>query len=109
MGTNMLGKGGGADISEYVTWVAQDNRRFEYSTDEDRAEAVRQKLPFSRDKEEGPPLAWVIMWRGTYSNSYGDVIPDSLKAWGYIFWDANRLVKSGAKDSLLRVWTPTWP
>jgi len=38
----------------------------------------------------GPPLAWVLMWHGRYSNLYGEYIPDLLRGWGYVMWDQRR-------------------
>ncbi len=56
--------------------------------------------PFSGDKEDGPPVAWAIIWRGIYSNWYGRMIPYSLQKWGYVFWDVKRIVKTGGKQRL---------
>jgi hypothetical protein len=37
-----------------------------------------------------PPFAWILMWRGKYSNLYGEYIPDLLRGWGYVMWDERR-------------------
>ena len=81
-------------IEDTLSYITQDARRRSHPSDRDLAEGV-EKLPFPGDNEDGPPLAWVITWRGKYSNTYGEDIPNSLKAWGYGFWDGKRLVKSG--------------
>lgn len=95
-------------INTVIMRLTQESRRETYPNDDhDKLETARQKLPFAGDKEDAPPLAWVILWKGTYSNTYGDLIPDSLHAWGYIFWDVQRLVRSGGKQRLLRAWD-TW-
>lgn len=57
-------------------------------------------MPFEGDKENLPPLAWVTLWKGTYSNPFGSYIPDSFRDWGYVMWDAGRLVNSGAIATL---------
>jgi hypothetical protein len=59
-------------------------------------------LPFSGDKEDGPPSAWVVIWQGTYGNIYDEVLPSSVKAWGYVFWDAQRLDESEAMQEVQR-------
>lgn len=87
-------------VERALSWRRQD-----HPSDDDQAEAVLRKLPFPGDKAEGgPPLVWVMMWKRTYINCYGDLIPGGLKAWGYVFWDARRTVRSGGKDALFPVW-----
>jgi hypothetical protein len=49
-----------------------------------------------------PPLAWTLIWKGTYSNMYGDYLPLDIRLWGYVMWDASRLETEGGKDLLLR-------
>jgi hypothetical protein len=66
-------------IEPILDWTSQDMRRREHPSEEDRAEARRERLPFLGDAEDGPPLAWVIVWRGRYSNEYGSVIDRRLK------------------------------
>jgi hypothetical protein len=87
-------------IEPILDWTSQDMRRREHPSEEDRAEARRERLPFLGDAEDGPPLAWVIVWRGRYSNEYGSVIDRRLKTWGYVFWDCRRLNESGGKKQL---------
>ncbi|KAK4034323.1 hypothetical protein C8A01DRAFT_49262 [Parachaetomium inaequale] len=100
----------GHPISEQLRYSTQDMRRFYHPSEGDRAEAARERMPFLGDGEDGPPLAWVIIWRGTYSNTYGGVIPSSLRGWGYVFWDARRLAGRGGemKRELRRAWENEW-
>ncbi|KAG8165663.1 hypothetical protein KVR01_004215 [Diaporthe batatas] len=58
----------------------------------------------SFDTKLGPPFGWCLMWRGTYSNRYGDDIPDKLRHWGYVFWDRERVIGSTARRLLLHTW-----
>jgi hypothetical protein len=63
----------------------------------------------SFDTKPRPPFSWCLMWKGTYSNRYGDDIPDELRQWGYIFWDRERVIGSKARELLLRTWrTQHW-
>lgn len=52
----------------------------------------------------GPPFCWCLMWKGSYSNRYGDDVPEELRNWGYIFWDRERVVGSKARELLLHIW-----
>lgn len=62
----------------------------------DQKEKNGDALPFCGDGEpDAPPFAWTELWGGQYSSLYGPVIPFSLWRWGYVFWDADRLQKSG--------------
>lgn len=98
----------GEAIDNCLRWATQYRRRSAQLSEADRREASWEKLPFSEDKEDGPPLAWVEIWTGTFSNSYGDVIPPPMHDWGYVFWDKRRLVQSGGKRELKRMWTDLW-
>ncbi|KAI1840396.1 hypothetical protein JX266_013404 [Neoarthrinium moseri] len=55
-----------------------------------------------------PPLAWTIIWRGTYSNLFGHYVDDDLRCWGYIMWDAKTLGRTGATKVLARQWQKRW-
>lgn len=92
----------GGDYELVLGNTSQDMRRHAHPSEGDLAEARQEKLPFSGDTEDGPPLAWVIGWRGRYVNRYGPAIPASLKAWGHVFWDHRRLIESKGKDAVLR-------
>ncbi|KAK4098005.1 hypothetical protein N658DRAFT_509926 [Parathielavia hyrcaniae] len=89
-------------IEPILNWTSQGTRRWQHPSEEDRAEARRDRLPFLGDDEDAPPLAWVIIWRGRYSNEYGEHIDFRYKRWGYVFWDYRRLNESGAKKQLVR-------
>jgi hypothetical protein len=87
--------------------VAQYQRREEQLSDGDRKQQRRDSLSFRGDAEwdaKGPPLAWTLIWGGTYSNLYGYYVQDVLRRWGYVMWDAVRLERTGAKDVLARQW-----
>ncbi len=81
---------------------SQEMRRNSYPSESDAAEARRERLAFSGDTEDGPPLAWVVGWSGRYVNRYGPAIPAARKAWGHVFWDRRRLIKSGGLNAVLR-------
>ena len=49
-------------------------------------------------------MAWVLLWNGTYSNLFGWYIPDELRRWGYVFWDAATLQEVGGVEELKREW-----
>lgn len=38
----------------------------------------------------GPPLVWVLMWDGKYSNLYGEYTPQLFRQCGYVLWDERR-------------------
>jgi hypothetical protein len=73
-------------------------------------EEQRVAFPFRGDSDEPdmPPLAWTIMWYDTYSNLYGGYIPDELRRWGYVFWDAATLEVTGGKRVLNKHWEKPW-
>lgn len=75
----------------------------------DLLQEERAPLLFPGDEEAyGPPLAWTLIWNDTYSSLYGYYIPDGMGRWGYVFWDAARLERTGAKDVLERQWQECW-
>jgi len=89
--------------------IAQFQRRQERLSDRDQKRQRRDPLPFKGDGEPEanglrPPLAWTLMWRGTYSNLYGYYVQDVIRCWGYVMWDAARLERTGAKEVLARQW-----
>ncbi|KAF9889590.1 hypothetical protein FE257_007098 [Aspergillus nanangensis] len=73
---------------------------------------LRDPLPFKGDFEIpdalSPPLAWTLIWGGTYSNVLPDDIPKALRLWGYVLWDAVRLEKAGAKEVLMQQCKEQW-
>lgn len=49
-------------------------RRQHNQNERDRLQQERVSLPFRGDEEvDGPPLAWTLIWSGTYSNLYGTI------------------------------------
>lgn len=92
--------GDGQWIDMTIDEIAQRQRRDRLFSDRDRAQQRRDAIPFKGDKENLPPLAWVTLWEGTYRNLFGSYIPDSFRDWGYVMWDAGRLVNSGAIATL---------
>ncbi|KAK4243616.1 hypothetical protein C7999DRAFT_18063 [Corynascus novoguineensis] len=119
-----------ATTQEHISWptvnflgnealgrVAQVRRRQERLSDRDRKQQRRDPLPFEGDSDEPgvngritsrPPQAWTWAWRETYSNLYGYYIPDDVRRWAYVMWDAARLERMGAKEILLRQWEAEW-
>jgi hypothetical protein len=91
-------------IESALAWNTQRMRRDLHPSDRDRAQSNGDGMPFERDHEDRPPLAWVVLWRGRYSSWFGGRIPISVKRWGYVFWDCRRLNTSRGKDVVLRVW-----
>ncbi|KAM0171185.1 hypothetical protein ACHAPC_011073 [Botrytis cinerea] len=91
----------GTDVLD--EWTQQDRRR-KHPSYRDQKELRRDPLPFEGDKELCPPLAWTILWQGTYSNRYGGYLEDGIRHWGYIMWDAVRLGETGGKEILARLW-----
>lgn len=86
----------------------QRERREQAPSRKDELTYERAPLPFQGDCLSGPPLAWTILWGGTYCNMIGGYIPDKLRQWGYVFWDADRLEDCGGTDVLRRQWEERW-
>ncbi len=93
---------------------AQHLLRRRAPTIQDQKHARKDPLPFEGDRDSdgdgpSPPLAWTLMWQGIYSNRYGYYVPEAMRRWGYVVWDAARLERTGAKKVLQRqresVWT----
>ncbi|KAF4499962.1 hypothetical protein FAGAP_3844 [Fusarium agapanthi] len=82
----------------------QHNWRRWLFTDGDEAQDSQKPMPFRGDGEHLSPLAWVIIWKETYSNFYGAYIMGSFREWGYVMWDAGRLISSGGADTLKTEW-----
>ncbi|KAG9236678.1 hypothetical protein BJ875DRAFT_455875 [Amylocarpus encephaloides] len=108
-------------MQEHISWpvgsfiedealgeTAQSQRRQELWSNRDRKQQRRDLLPFKGDGEPDPPLAWTLIWSGTYSNLYGHYVPDAIRRWGYVMWDAARLGGTGAKEVLARQWNADW-
>ncbi|KAL2198834.1 hypothetical protein P885DRAFT_67974 [Corynascus similis CBS 632.67] len=96
-------------LSEGTQWARHD----EQLSERDLKQQARDPLPFVGDLEPDshrscPPLAWTLVWKGTYSNLYGDYLEDEMRRWGYVMWDAARLEEEGGKALLLRQWGNDW-
>ncbi|KAJ4138628.1 hypothetical protein NW768_002478 [Fusarium equiseti] len=91
-------------VAEAVTRACQVRRLNLVFSARDRAQAEREPMPFMGDNEDSPPLAWVTIWKGTYSNLFGQWIPRSFLRWGYVMWDSDRIVSTGAIAALEEKW-----
>lgn len=107
--------------SSYITFNAiegtlgetqQALRRQNHPSERDRMQEERAPFPFRGDGGESdmPPLAWTIIWDGTYSNLYGCYTSDEMRRWGYVFWDAARLESAEGKvmEFLKQQWWQVW-
>ncbi len=104
------------DTEGFPGWVTQISLRTSYQSDRDLKMQLAEPLPFDGDseprlgeKKQGPPLAWTLIWQGTYCNLYGYIIPNDMRLWAYIMWDAERLEYTDAKDVLIRQFTTEHP
>ncbi|KAK3315946.1 hypothetical protein B0H66DRAFT_604252 [Apodospora peruviana] len=71
------------------------------------AELRRDRMEFGSDAvpPHGPPLAWVLLWDGKYTNIHGEgYVPKSVMRWGYVMWSEQRWADMGAKDLVARQW-----
>ncbi|KAI1475123.1 hypothetical protein F4774DRAFT_414134 [Daldinia eschscholtzii] len=108
-------------MQEYITWplgsfltnealgeAAQWERRQEALSKRDEKQNRRDPLPFNGDAESSPPLAWTMIWGGTYSNLYGYYVHDSIRRLGYVFYDSMTIQSLGVKDIIIREWKNDW-
>ncbi|KAM0552658.1 hypothetical protein ACHAPJ_007755 [Fusarium lateritium] len=91
-------------IVETTDSFALQGRHKYWNSERDKAQDDRQEMSFKGDRDDLPPLAWVTIWKGTYSNIYGYCMPDSLRTWGYVMWGSGRLMDSGAMATLDQQW-----
>ncbi|PYH94055.1 hypothetical protein BO71DRAFT_354081 [Aspergillus ellipticus CBS 707.79] len=95
------------DNDEALDWWSILTRREECPSERDYKQDRRDPLTFPGDEissdrnGEYPPIAWTLMWGGTYSNLYGECVPDSIRRWGYVMWDATRLERTWATQVLM--------
>lgn len=80
----------------------QEDRRQRTPSRRDELTSERAPFPFQGDDLSRPPLAWTIMWGGTYSNLIGCYIPKETRRWGYVFWDADRMKRDGGIELMER-------
>lgn len=86
----------------------QKKRRQQTPSHRDKLTNERAPLPFQGDCLYGPPVAWTTIWDETYSNLIGMYLPDTMRQWGYIFWDVDRMKAYGGLDVLRRQWEDYW-
>lgn len=102
------------DVHGAFTHAAQSGRRVMAPSELDKKDERRDPLPFRGDRVDNysdgayPPLAWTLLWKGTYSNMLGSYIPDEFQMWGYVMWNAARLERTGAREVLARGWELMW-
>ncbi|KAE8132867.1 hypothetical protein BDV38DRAFT_296563 [Aspergillus pseudotamarii] len=92
---------------------AQSQRRQDHPSNRDLRQERGDPLPFQGDEVPEtngvrPPLAWTLIWKGSYSNLYGYYVQDTIRRWGYVIWDATRLDRTGARELLARQWEADW-
>lgn len=81
-----------ASLEKSLSMMAQYRRRErspKYPTARDRDERSRCLMEFTGDTipPDGPPMAWVLLWSGKYSNICGEYVPKPLRKSGYVMWD----------------------
>ncbi|KAM5344333.1 hypothetical protein ACJ41O_012870 [Fusarium nematophilum] len=86
------------DFLDFITCIETPRRlrREVYPSDRNTKQENRDPLPFKGGVDQdadGPlrPLAWTLIWGGTYSTLYGPYTSEDIRRWGYVFWDADRL------------------
>jgi hypothetical protein len=91
-------------LTECLSIDVQCSRRTEAAEPSayDQMEADSERINYSCDRVDAPPLGWVVLWRGEYSNWFGEVIPSSLQDWGYVFWNGRRLHMFGGRNEVVR-------
>lgn len=72
-----------------------------------RRQDAREPLPFEGGSVAGAPLAWTLVWGGTYSTMY-NALSRMQRAWACVMWDAARLRGTGADEAVLRQWAAAW-
>lgn len=97
-------RAGGEFLEETMEFAAQVSRRHGDLNDRDRAEEKGQAMMFAGDDAGAPPVAWTLLWGGRYSNLFGGYVPDELRRWGYVIWDARRIDVDGTKRYLRDLW-----
>ncbi|KAI0538974.1 hypothetical protein GGR58DRAFT_512654 [Xylaria digitata] len=92
----------GVSLAKSIGHTSQSTRRYwspNAPSARDEAEHQGHRMSFAGDllPPNGPPLAWVVLWGGRYTNFYGGAAPTQPKRWGYTMWDARRWADVGEK------------
>lgn len=53
---------------------------------------------------DGPPLGWVLLWGGIYSNICGEYVPRPVRRWSYVMGDERRWTGLGTREFVARQW-----
>lgn len=69
---------------------------------------ARAPCPFVGDDLDAPPLAWTVIWSGTYSNLYDWYTCDKMRESAYVFWDGSRLRKYEGEEFVALQWESCW-
>ncbi|KAK3896611.1 hypothetical protein C8A05DRAFT_48403 [Staphylotrichum tortipilum] len=94
-------------ITESMSMNAQSDRRWNMDFEsQDDAELNQEPLVFAGDAPPPlePPIGWVLLWGGIYSNIYGAYVPEALRQWSYVMWDERRWSRLGATDLIAKQW-----
>lgn len=91
----------------------QQKRRQKWPCDRDEKQLRRDPMPFRGDGQPDelgprPPRAWTLIWGEKYSNLYGDYVPENIRRWGYVMWDAARLEQTGVMRKVLHLCYEAW-
>lgn len=82
----------------------QHYRLIDELSGKDFDEESQEALIFTGDDRAGPPLAWVLLWGGKYSNICGEVVPPDLSRHEYVMWNQWRLNVEGTREYFARLW-----
>lgn len=97
-----------SDVEGVLGETQQTQRREQEPSLGDHMTEERVPMPFRGDGLDAPPLAWTLIWGGTYSNLYGWYTSDEMRRWAYVFWDGARLRSHGGEELLARQWEDCW-
>ncbi|KAI2727248.1 hypothetical protein CBS147333_3236 [Penicillium roqueforti] len=92
-------------FEQHLQWY----RHCVHPRESDHRQERREPLIFQCDrKPDGscalPPLAWTIIWGGSYSNLFGEYIPDASCEWAWVMWDADRLKRMSVLGVIIQEW-----
>ena len=101
-------------LDEAWDFPIESQRRRNFPSSRDHKQWRGDRLTFQGDDvcsttdRLRPPIAWTVLWRGTYSNQFGYYIPEAFRRWGYVFWDAERFELMKAESVLERQHKERW-